>query len=172
MKRIALLLLAGSLIAFGSCTKTGPQGPQGPAGPAGVDGNANVYGSDPFTPSGWAYESADNWYRVSFTDNDITPDVVDHGVVQIFKKYGTNTWSPLPDINGNTSTVFDFYDNGFTLYAQSSSSAMPNNPTGTTYRVVVIYPSNRKAHPNTDWRNYAEATAALEADRKANLKTK
>jgi len=168
MKRIALLLLAGSLFTFGSCTKTGPQGPQGPQG---AQGNANVVGSAPFTPTGWQYESADNWYTVAFTDNDITQDVVDRGVVQIFKSYGNNEWAPLPDINGKTSTVFNFYDFGFRLYVQSSDvSIMPNNPTNSTYRVVVIYPSNRMAHPNTNWRNYEEATAALDADRRAGLK--
>ena len=52
-------MLAGSILIFNSCSKTGPQGPvgpqgptggtgqTGPTGPAGQDGNANVLGLSP-----------------------------------------------------------------------------------------------------------------------------
>ncbi len=42
MKKVILLLLAGSVLTLNSCTKSGP------AGPAGADGNANVIGANPF----------------------------------------------------------------------------------------------------------------------------
>jgi len=167
MKKILFVLIAGSALIFNSCTKTGPQGPQGATGATGAQGNANVIGSDPFVPNWGAYSISNHWYTVSYTDNDITTDVVDRGIVQIFKSYGTNTWTPLPDISGITSTVFDFYDLGFTLYIQNSNGSQPATPSGNQYRVVVVSPSNRMAHPNTDWRNYEEATAAIKADRAA-----
>jgi len=35
------------------------------------------------------------------------------------------------------------------------------------FRAVVIYPSNRLAHPNTNWNNYEEAISAIEQDKAA-----
>ncbi|MFI5196254.1 MAG: hypothetical protein ACHQD8_04125 [Chitinophagales bacterium] len=171
MKKILLILLAGSLLTFNSCTKTGPQGPMGATGATGAtgsqgpQGNANVLGSAPFTPNPWTYSSTNHLYYVDYTDQDITTSVVDKGIVEIFKSYGTNDWTNLPDISGITSTVFDFYDGGFSIYVQNSDGSTPASPSGTMFRVVVISPSNRMAHPNTNWKNYNEAMAALQADK-------
>src|SRR4051812_47574961 len=105
MKKIALMLIVGS-IAFGACTKTGPQGPQGPKGNTGatgangLNGNANVIGTTPFTVSTW--DVTTSGWSASFNDADITPAIVDKGIVEVFKSYGTNEWTNLPDINGKT----------------------------------------------------------------------
>lgn len=172
MKKLVLLLLAGSLLVGAGCTKTGPVGPQGPKGATGatgqngldgLDGNANVVGSAPFTVSTWSLSG--NVYSADFSHADITPAIVDKGIVQIFKSYGTNEWTCLPDINGKTSTVFNFYDNGFTIYIQNSDGTTPANPGSQVFRVVVISASNKQAHPNTNWSNYTEAVAALSYDK-------
>ena len=164
-------MLAGSLLIFNSCKKTGPVGPQGPqgatgatgpAGPAGqngLDGNANVIGTSPFTVSSWTLTSG--IYSATFSDADITPAIVDKGIVEIFKSYGTNEWTNLPDINGITSTVFNFYDNGFTIYIQNSDGSTPTAPGSQTFRVVIISSSQKQANPKTNWKNYNEAMTAL-----------
>lgn len=151
------MLLASSLFVFTGCVKTGPPGPQGAQGP---QGNANVIGSDPFTVSSWS--KTGNTYSADFSSGDITPAIVDLGIVSIFKKYGTNEWSPLPDINGKTSTVFNFYDNGFSIYIQNSDGTDPGFPGSVTFRMVVISSSLRQANPNTDWRNYNEVMKVLQ----------
>ena len=167
MKKLVLLLLAGSLLTVTACKKTGPVGPQGAQGQPGkngvdgVDGNANVRGTAPFTVSSWTLNGS--VYSASFTDNDITASIVDRGIVEIFKSYGTNEWTNLPDINGKTSTVFNFYDNGFTIYIQNSDGTTPANPGSVTFRTVIISASQKQSNPNTNWKNYNEAIAALSA---------
>jgi hypothetical protein len=161
MKKIFLLMIAGSLLIFSGCRKTGPQGPQGIPGPAGIDGNANVIGTAPFTVYGNTWTLANGSYSATFTDPDITPDIVDKGVVEIFKSYGTNRWTNLPDINGITSTVFDFYDGGFTIYVQNSDGSTPANPGTQIFRTVIISASQKQANPKTNWKNYNEAVAAI-----------
>lgn len=170
MKKVILIMLAGSMIVFNSCTKTGPQGPAGPqgatgatgaAGQNGLDGNANVLGTAPFTvlPNTWALTG--HIYSVSFTDPDITNAIASTGVVEIFREYNPNQWSPLPDINGITSVVYDFAPGGFNIYIQNSDGSTPATPLTMNFRVVIISSSQRQAHPNTNWKNYNEAMTAL-----------
>lgn len=175
MKKIVLVLVAGSLLVFNSCTKTGPQGPQGPAGPqgqagatgpAGPQGNANVVGngkSFSVPASTWAFNSTANYYSVDFSDPDITTDVVNGGIVEMFRYYSSSdSWSNLPDINGNQVIVFNFYLGGFSIFIQTTDGSAPVAPTSAIiFRDVVITPSQRQAHPNTNWKNYSEATSAL-----------
>ncbi len=163
MKKIALMLLAACLFIFNSCTKTGPQGPQGP------QGNANVKGSNPFNVSSWSFNSAENAYVASFTDADITQAVSDRGVVELFLFYPSdNTWRPLPDILDGTQFYFRFSTGGFEIYYTTVDGSTPSFPTGTwTFRTVVIAPSYKQAHPNTNWKNYNEAMKVLQEDTKA-----
>ncbi|MCD6010992.1 MAG: hypothetical protein K0Q79_854 [Flavipsychrobacter sp.] len=160
MNKIALILLAGSLFIFNGCTKTGPQGPQGP------QGNANVRGSDPFNVTSWSFSSSENAYVASFTDADITQAVADRGVVEMFLFYtADNTWRPLPDILNGTQFYHRFSKGGFEIYYTTVDGSTPAFPTGTwTFRTVVISPSNKQAHPNTNWKNYNEAMQALQED--------
>lgn len=162
MKKIILLLLAGGLLTVTGCRKTGPQGPQGiqgPAGQNGQDGNANVIGTDAFTVQNWT-QTGSQW-TATFNDADITASIVDHGIVEIFKSYGTNDWTNLPDINGQTSTVFDFFDGGFQIYVQNADGSLPGYPGNQIFRVVIISASKKQAHPNTNWKDYKQATVAL-----------
>lgn len=164
MKKLILMLFAASAIIFTGCTKTGPPGPQGAQGPAGPQGNANVIGTDPFTVSSWSKNG--NTYYADFKSDQITPTIVDRGIVSVFKSYNTtNTeWSPLPDINGKKSTVFNFYDNGFSIYIQNSDGTDPGFPGSVTFRMVVVSPAQRQANPNTDWKNYKEVMKVVNED--------
>jgi hypothetical protein len=177
MKKLILMLAAGSLILFNSCTKTGPQGPvgpqgpTGPTGPAGQNGNANVIGSGKtFTVNNWQYSTTNNYYYASFSDPDITSDVVDGGIVEMFRLYTSNNhWANLPDINGNTSIVFDFGLNAFTIYVQALDGSVPANPGSITFRDVVITPSQRQANPNTDWKNYNQVMKVVNATQSSSV---
>jgi len=162
-------MIAASAFIFTGCTKTGPRGATGATGatgPQGPQGNANVIPSAPFTVSSWSASGAT--YTASFTSNDITSDIVDNGMVMVYKSYGTSgapRWSPLPDVDGNVSTVFDFYDGGFQIYVQTSDGSMPPFPGSVTFRMVVVSSALRKANPNTDWKNYEQAMAAIQGSR-------
>ena len=158
MKKILLALCAGSLLVFNSCTKTGPQGPIGPQGP---QGNANVVGSDPFTVNTWQYDGTSKAYYASFSDPDITADVAAHGVVEVFLSYTDGTWRALPDVFGGTQFYDRFSQGGFEIYFANVDGSTPSNPGSQVFRSVVIYPSQRQAHPNTNWRNYNEVMAVL-----------
>jgi hypothetical protein len=174
MKKLIFTMLAGSMLVFNSCSKTGPQGPAGPqgiqgaTGPAGPAGNANVLGSDPFTVNvgTWLFSSSDNAFYTSFTDADITNAVAAHGVVQVYLFYpGDGTWRSLPDIVNGTQFYDRFSSGGFEIYYGNVDGTTPTAPTTNfTFRVVVISPSQRQAHPNTNWKNYNEAMAALKSD--------
>jgi len=163
MKKTILMMLAGGLLILNSCTKTGPPGPQGPQGPAGQSGiDANVIGTDPFSVSVWTYSSADNAFMASFTDPDVTATVANHGDVEIFLLYSDGTWRNLPDIVNNTQFYSRFSQGGFDIYYARVDGAAPTNPGGPwTFRTVIITPSQKQAHPNTNWKNYNEAMAAL-----------
>ncbi len=167
MRKSVLLLSAAVVLFSAACTKTGPQGPQGvqgpqgqtgATGPAGVDGNANVVGSAPFTVTDWTRNG--NVYYADFSLPTITSSVVNSGIVEVFKKYGTTDWTNLPDISGKTSTVFNFYNGGFSIYVQNSDGTLPTYPGTQTFRTVVITSSQRMANPKTNWKNYKEATIA------------
>lgn len=153
MKKLVLMLLVAATLVATGCTRVGPVGPQGP------QGNANVIGSNPFTVSSWSRNN--NTYFADFSSSDITASIVDFGIVSIFKSYGTNEWSPLPDINGKTSTVYNFYDGGFSIYIQNSDGTEPLFPGSVTFRMVVISSSLREANPNTNWKSYTEVMKVL-----------
>ena len=161
MKKVILLLLAGSVLTFSSCTKTGPAGPQGPAG---ANGNANVIGSNPFSVSSWDFSS--HVYSATFTDNDLSSSVVNNGLVEIYKQYPDGSWTNLPDIDGITSTVYNFYQGGFVISILNSDGSNPSAPGTISFRTVIVPSSVRLAHPNTNWKNYNDAMAAL-ADKAA-----
>jgi hypothetical protein len=158
MKKIILLLLAGALFTVTSCTKTGPRGPQGPAG---YDGNANVIGSNPFLVSAWSYSN--NVFSASFNDADLTSSVVNTGLVEIYKQYPDGSWTNLPDIDGVVSTVYNFYQGGFDIYVLTTNGSTTPAPGSINFRTVIIPSSLRLAHPNTNWKNYNEAMAVINA---------
>jgi len=167
MKKITLIILAGGLLILNSCTKTGSQGPAGAQGAQGAAGNANVIGNNKtvaIPATKWTLTGAT--YSATVSDPGITSDIFSNGVVEVYEQAiigSITTWTDLPAINGVTSTVFNFYVGGFTIYIQNSDGTTPLAPGNLTFRDVLISASARMAHPNTDWSNYNEAMAALSA---------
>lgn len=161
MKKFALTALAFGIFATSSCTKTGPQGPQGPRG---YDGNANVVGSASFAPV-FLYDGTSRTFYANFTLTALTSDVVNYGVFEVYKQYSDGTWTNLPDVNGVTATVYNFTIGSFSLYIYNTDGSTPAAPPTTNYRTVVITPAFRKAHPNTNWKNYIEVQSLLQAEK-------
>lgn len=98
------------------------------------------------------------WWRylVSFFSSaEITQDIVDNGIVQVFIQYG-NQWWVLPDINGINSTQYGFGVERVQLFNANSDLTQPANPGDKTFRIVIISASNKKANPNLNWGNYNE----------------
>lgn len=170
---VTLTLITGSLFFFASCTKTGPMGPQGPQGPQGVQGNANVIGSDPFDVSSWSLNTSENAYVASFSAPTITTAVAARGVVQVYLYYSSDqTWRNLPDIYAGTQFYYRFSTGGFEIYYGKVDGSTPAFPTGTwTFRLVVISPSQKAAHPNTNWNNYKETMKVLEEEKAVSSQT-
>ncbi|MBC7553039.1 MAG: hypothetical protein H7257_03570 [Taibaiella sp.] len=158
MKTIILSILAAGLLVSSSCTKTGPVGPQGAQG---ATGNANVIGSDHFIVSMWEQPVGTSYYSAEFEYADITADVASYGLVEVYKQYSDGSWTNLPDINGITSTVFNFSPGKAIIYVLNSNGSLPAYPGTIKFRFVVVPSSVKAANPNTNWKNYNEAIQAI-----------
>lgn len=162
MKKIMLVLFAGVSLFTASCTKTGPVGPQGPTG------NANVIGEDAFTVSSWSLSG--NSYSATFADPNLTTDVYNYGSFEVYKLYNTLGWTNLPDVDGVTTTVFNFRPGYFDIYVYNTDGTTPAFPGSVTFRAVVIPSSYRQANPTTNWKNYSETMKAVQSAKAAGLK--
>lgn len=152
-----------SIVAIGlaSCSKEGDIGPQGEQGVAGVDGqdgNANVIGTNDFVVSGWS-ASGSSWIA-SITAPDISQDIVNTGLVQVFRKYG-NEWWALPDVTADKIMQFGYSAGSITLLYSSVTGSNVTNPGAVNLRVVVISSSNLDENPDTDWTNYEEVKGIM-----------
>ena len=168
MKKLILATLALGFIITSNCTKQGPIGPQGPVGQRGADGNANVISSDEITVNTWT--SVSGSYKADFAYAEITANVADRGVVEIYRKYSDGSWTNLPDINNGVSYAFNFLPGSFTLWVTSVTGLTAvANPGLQVFRVVCIPASVKAAHPNTNWKDYNTAIATLEQAKQEGL---
>ena len=121
MKKTSLLILA-VLALFASCT-----GPQGPAGRDGRDGIDGTNGSVNFkiidlSVSGnqWQYPGLDNnnYFMASFDIPELTQDIYDNGLVQVYREYDTGTANAVQLLLPNTRHKEFSYvdDNGDTQW--------------------------------------------------------
>ena len=159
MKRKILLITTVVALMIGGCAKDGETGPAGPAGPAGTNGNANVIGTNSVNISSWTWNAP--FYNATISANGITQDIVDRGMIEVFRSYGADGWTNLPDILGINSTTFTYKVGEVKLWNSNSDFTHPSYPAHATYRFVIISASNRIAHPNTNWKNYSEVKKAL-----------
>jgi len=157
-----LTVLLGGLLVLNSCSK---KGDTGATGPTGATGNANVVGTGAFTISLWTATGtgpSDSSWTATYSVPDVTQDVVDKGLVEVYKFYSPGTWAALPEHVGNNATGYDFKLGYVEIYNRNEDGSLPATTPGTvTFRVVVIPASQRMAHPNTNWNNYTEAMNAL-----------
>lgn len=167
-KKMTILSIA--MLVFG-CSKdgatgaTGANGINGANGANGTNGNANVYGTNsfPVTSGNWTASSANTQWITVLNVPQITQAIVDKGTVSVFW-YISNTsgsgWYALPISFGNVSVSYAMTLGQVGIIYASSGGAI-TNPSGQTYRVVVISASNKIAHPNTNWNNYEEVKSVL-----------
>ena len=162
----ALLLLT----TLGSCVKgdKGDTGDTGIAGTNGTNGNANVSASSvTLSQSDWSYD-ATNWdYYADLTYPKITQDVVDNGTVEVFLGDGAGTsWQSVPTTTYYSSTAsysfdYKYYLGGLTLFINLSSNVTFTTIANYQFKIVAIGGAQRKAHPNTNWKDYNSIKAAL-----------
>lgn len=89
----------------GDTGPAGPAGQNGANGTNGTNGNSNVIGTKSVSISNWTLNGV--VYKADISATGITQDIVDRGLVSVFRKYADGQ-SPLPDINGPNVTNFDF----------------------------------------------------------------
>lgn len=157
MKKLLLFIF---LLSFTACTinESNTPGPQGPPG------NANVISTEPIVLNTWFYSTQYRWYAASINVPEITPDVVNTGLVMVYQQItpGQNpVWIPLPDTYGNVTTNYDFSAGNLTVYSFNIDNTTPIAPTGKVVRIVVIPDSFRKANPDANWHNYQETKEIL-----------
>ena len=150
IKSIVFFALIAILISCNACTK-------GEQGPTGADGNANVYGSN-YVDVNWSLDN--NFYFTKIMVPEITQDILDYGLVNVFILYGNEWWS-LPDINGVNSTIYGFGEGYVSLINSNSDGSTPPYPAHSTFRVIVISSTYKAANPTVDWNNYKEVKIAL-----------
>lgn len=133
-KYIAGLLL---VLLFTSCCKE-----VGPQGETGAQGNANVktiiytvaeglWEQHPYSPT--------NTYQTSLQINDITPDIMNYGSIELSLWSGESSgWSPLPQSNLYYSIYFTYKLNEITVYYMYLDSNLVQNPGEKKFKVSVI----------------------------------
>ncbi len=122
-KTLSILILAMGVLA--SCT--GPQGPAGRDGRDGKDGLVNYKILD-LSASGnqWQLSTLadNNFFQASFDMPEITKDIYDNGLVQVYREYDTGTANAvqllLPNTRHKEESFID--DNGETQWAYYSET--------------------------------------------------
>ncbi len=160
-KTAVVLLTAIMTISCSKDGATGATGPAGANGTNGTNGNANVIGTADFTevPTDWITDPSNTKY-VNLTLNSITQNIVDKGIVMVYKKSGSNYYALPRSLNG-IEYNFNFGLNFIQIllsYSDSSSFTINSN---IIFRVVVISPSNKATNPNTNWNDYEQVKEAL-----------
>lgn len=156
----------GAMGATGAMGAAGANGANGTNGANGINGNANVYGTNsiPVTSGNWTANTTNTVWTTVLDVPQITQSIIDRGTVSVFW-YGSSTsasaWIALPVTLSGVS-IFYAISLGSVVIAYGAPMGFTiSNPGGQTYRVVVITPSNKMAHPNTNWNNYEEVKDAL-----------
>lgn len=154
-KNLFGLLFLFLSLSFSSCEK-GEPGPAGPVGPSGSNGSSNVQ-SVTFTTTNasWIFDGTDNSYNASFSIPSITSEVVSNGTVQLFLGNGSSSqWIALPFSYNIAQFNYSYSLGAVQITATLSNGAIPNNPGGLQFRVVVIPPALKIA--NIDYNSYSD----------------
>ncbi|MBS1647830.1 MAG: hypothetical protein JST67_10865 [Bacteroidetes bacterium] len=154
-KTIATAFAACALI-FSSCQK----GATGPQGPAGTNGAANISSSIyTITPGTWS-AGIMGGYTASFSDASITNP--DKDAIQVYVSgVSSGYWLAIPGSNlfsNGDNMTYSYISGQIALDYYGVTSA----PSSTIYaKVVVIPPTQRRAHPHVNYNNYNEVKAVF-----------
>ena len=154
------------------CTKDGKTGPQGPAGTNGTNGangNANVQNiSITVSPSQWTYDAVNDrmYYRYSYPidtvkfNSAVCAYIMSTSGEQAIPYYScpsSNVWCEQYDMALDLFQFPAYIEFQYTNYKSKTTA-----PTGDDFfYLVVIPPSQRKAHPDVNYKNYQEVKKAF-----------
>ncbi len=156
------------------CSCEGPAGPSGPMGPAGLNGNANVL------PTSWTinpWSAGSSTYYADLTDNNLNANILTYGATEVFMSIdGGNSFEALPFTVGaysmNYITSLNLVD---VVWSDNNGFVPPNYPDPNTYysanceiKIVDIASSVMKQHPGTNWKNWSQVNAIIQAQKPAN----
>lgn len=132
---------------------------KGLKGDKGATGNANVIGTDMIVVLSADWQAAGNGWTHELSVPEITQEVMDHGLVQVFIRY--TTWWPLPYFQGVRQITFGVDVGEVLLYCSNTDNSEAVRPADREFRIVVIAPSQLDANPDVNWNNYTEVQQAL-----------
>lgn len=148
---------------------TGLTGPQGNTGPQGTPGSANLRSKTiTVTSIDWIYDEITKQHMAFIVDDDMTTDVLDNGLVQVFIKSGEGRYSALPATYYPSPNVA--YKTGFSLTRQlvrieiqSADLKQSDNPGMITFKIVAMGREFAMIHPNVNTSDYSQLSAFLNA---------
>ncbi|MDI9341145.1 MAG: hypothetical protein QM534_11305 [Sediminibacterium sp.] len=166
----SILLVTG--LSLSSCKKgeTGPQGPAGTNGTNGINGNANVV-SHTFTvtAASWTATSGNSVQYTEISDNTITKDIVEKGVVLVYMMSPVSggysaAQLPLTMYPGTAYAIKMEYTasvNKIAISIMRSDIQAPSNPGTLIYKIVKIPASARLQNPGLNYQDYITVKKAF-----------
>lgn len=138
MKTTALMFFVIIGFLFAGCVQEGPMGPEGLPG---RDGNANVYYSNWYEPTGWSGKTGDWYFGVN--DSRITEDIVEYGAILAYMSIPNdiypNAVRPMPAFANDANWEYIIPDYG-KIEFMTDADYVPGTK-GYLFRFVLI-PSN------------------------------
>ena len=119
-------------------------------------GNAYIYSAQ-YTVT-WIM--SDPGYYCNIEDENITQEVVDNGLVEVYMSNGSGGWIALPitmPVSADYSSTFTpvHYLGGLTIWEYDTDINQSADPGLTTFKIVCINPVAKLAHSDLDWNDYA-----------------
>jgi hypothetical protein len=141
---------------------TGPAGPQGPAGANGVS-NLSVTNLT-VTPGDWLTVNAYNW-------QDITSAFIPStDVCIVYASPNNSTFTALPwsDIQNVTDELLFSYGSGNLVTLEYYNPNLNSLSSTWYFNIADIPPAVMKQHPKTNWKNWSEVSAIIQAQKMMN----
>lgn len=142
------------VLSLNSCKK-------GKDGEPGKDGSSNV-SSHTFSVTSWT-DHSDYWYT-QLQISELTSDNINTASVQVYFGTVNNVWRAVPYTYVASTNYFMNYLTTIGMVEvrwEYNGIGSGNSPTSiysatSQFKVVVIPPAAKKAHPNVDLNNYSE----------------
>jgi len=151
----SILVLLSATLLFTACKK------QEPTPPAGVVGlSSNIY---TVTPAAWGLSGLNGQEAAFITDTWLN-DPINDGVEVFVSGYPDGKWMGMPASNLVQTGDYVEY-----LYSNQQIEIVydgtPSPGINLYIKVVVIPPAIMKQHPNTNWKDYDQVEALIEAQK-------
>ncbi len=163
---MAAFIIAVTLFACkGDTGPAGPAGAQGPQGPAGTNGVSGVTITNiTVSPGNWSVMSAYEWYYntpVSIPTTD---------VCMVYASSDNSLFTALPWSNiQNVGDEFLYrYGTGYYIQLDYYNPNMSALSATWYFNIADIPPGAMKQHPKTNWKNWSEVSAIIQAQKMIN----